>query len=162
MGKAAFMASILAGSLYAAPAYADTQSASANVTLLQEIQFAVLLEMDFGRIAVGSAGGVVELAPSTNSRNCGTGLTCVGGFSLSRLELSGSDALVRVTYQPDFELTGPGDPMRVEPSFPGGSGTIVPLTGGNATFEFGARLFVNPNQASGQYSGTFSVSVDYE
>ncbi len=143
-------------------ALAQSETGSANVTLLEEIQFAVLLEMDFGRIATNNAGGVVELSPSTGTRDCGAGLTCVGGFSFSRLSLSGSDALVRVTFQPEFELTGPGDPMRVEPSFPGGSGAVVPLTDGSATFDFGAKLFINPGQASGQYSGTFIVNVNYE
>ena len=156
------MALLCASTLWSAPAFADSETGDASITIYEQIQFAVLLEMDFGRIATGSSAGVVELSQSTGTRDCDPNLVCVGGFSFSRLSLSGTDALVRVTFQPDFELTGPGQPMRVEPTFEGGSGAIVRLENGSADFDFGAKLFINAGQVSGQYSGTFAVNVNYE
>lgn len=144
-----------------------TAFAGATVTgpvtaeVLDEIQFAVLLDMDFGRIAVNGAGGVVELDPASNNRMCETGLICTGSFAVSQLHLTGSDANVQVNFSPTFQLTGPGDPMLVEPQFPGGPGAVINLTGGARTVKFGARLHINPLQAPGVYSGDFSIDLEY-
>jgi hypothetical protein len=147
-----------------APAYAaDTESANATLTVYEQIQFAILLEMDFGTVVSNPVGGVVHLDTSDGSRDCGGGsLTCTGTFNFARLQLSGSDANVRVTYAPSLQLNGPGSPILVEPEFVGGQGAVVQLTGGSAAFEFGAKLHVNPGQAPGTYSGVFTVDVGYE
>ncbi len=144
------------------PAAAQSDTGSVNVTIIEEVEFSVQLELDFGKITTSNIGGIVELSPSAGTRDCSSAITCTGLYSMSRISLSGSDALVRISYQTDFELTGPGAPMRVEPSLPSGSGTVLALTGGSATFDFGARLFINPGQASGNYSGTFTINVEYE
>lgn len=144
-----------------------TAQAGATVTspvtaeVLEEIQFAVLLDMDFGRIAVNGAGGVVQLDPTANNRTCDSALICTGSFAVSQLHLTGSDANVQVNFAPAFTLTGPGDPMLVEPQFPGGPGAVINLTGGARTVKFGARLHINPLQAPGVYSGDFSIDLEY-
>jgi Domain of unknown function (DUF4402) len=144
-------------------AHAKTATANANATLYRPIQFAVLLELDFGSIVSDPTGGTIVLDPASGTRDCAGGaLVCTGSFSWSRLQLTGSDATVVVTYAPSFTLTGPGTPISAELDFPGGSGTSVLLTGGSKTIELGAKLHVNPNQAPGPYSGVFSVDVNYQ
>jgi hypothetical protein len=141
----------------------DIESANATLTVYEQIQFAILLEMDFGTVVSNPAGGIVHLDTSDGSRDCGGGsLTCTGTFNFARLQLSGSDANVRVTYDPSLQLNGPGASILVEPEFVGGQGAVVQLTGGSAEFEFGAKLHVNPGQAPGTYSGIFTVDVSYE
>lgn len=134
---------------------------SAQAQVLETIQFAVLLDMDFGKVAVGSAGGVIELDPGTINRTCDPTLVCVGSFTMSRLQLSGSDADVLVNYDPSFTLSGPGQPILAEPQLPGGSGMVIHLTGGQAVVNFGARLHINPGQAPGVYAGQFTVNLEY-
>jgi Domain of unknown function (DUF4402) len=148
----------------AAPAHAgDSDSATATFQVYEQIQFAILLEMDFGTVVSNPVGGIVHLDSSDGSRDCGGGsLTCTGTFNFARLQLSGSDANVRVTYDPSLQLNGPGSPILVEPEFVGGQGAVIQLTGGSAEFEFGAKLHVNPGQAPGTYSGIFTVDVSYE
>jgi hypothetical protein len=140
---------------------ATAQSGTAQAQVLESIQFAVLLDMDFGKIAVGAAGGMVELDPGAGNRNCDPTLVCVGGFAMSRLQLSGSDADVVVNFDPTFTLTGSGQAIVAEPQFPGGPGAVIHLSGGAAVVNFGARLHINPNQAPGVYSGQFSVNLEY-
>lgn len=148
----------------ASPAVAaDREGATASVGIYEKIQFAVLLEMDFGTVVSNPVGGVVHLDTSDGSRDCAGGsLTCTGIFNFARLQLTGTDANVLVTYSPSLQLTGPGSPILVEPEFVGGQGAIVQLTGGSAAFEFGAKLHVNPGQTPGTYSGIFTVDVSYE
>jgi hypothetical protein len=142
---------------------ASAQSAGATAQVLEEIQFAVLLDMNFGRIAVRNpaTGGTVVIDPNSSSRTCDPSLVCSGTWGVSRLELSGSDANVQVNYDPTFQLTGPGAPIVAEPIFPGGPGTVVHLTGGYTVVNFGARIYINPGQAPGNYSGDFSVYLEY-
>lgn len=152
----------LAALLIPAPALAaGSANADASMEVLEALQFAVLLDMDFGQIAVGGAGGTVELNPYTSGRTCDPGIVCVGTYGVSELQVSGSDADIQVTFDPTFELTGPGDPIVAEPQFPGGSGSIVHLTGGSAVVKFGARLHINPMQMPGSYTGTFAVNLQY-
>jgi Domain of unknown function (DUF4402) len=152
------------GTAVASPAMAAT-AASANSTaeVLETIQFAVLLDMDFGKIAVRNpaVGGVVVIDPATSARSCDPSLVCTGTWGVSRLELTGSDAGVQVNFDPSFQLTGPGDPIVAEPIFPGGPGTVVQITGGQTVVNFGARITINPGQAPGNYSGDFSVYLEY-
>ena len=96
------------------------QTGNASAQVLKTIQFAVLLNMNFGKVAVNGPG-VIELDPADGSRSCDPGLVCTGSFALSELRLTGSDAAVKVTFDPTFELSGPGDPILTEPLFPGGS-----------------------------------------
>lgn len=149
---------------WASPALAATSTpVVASAEVLEEIQFAVLLDMDFGHIAVRNPaiGGAVVIDPASSSRTCDPSLVCAGTWGVSRLELSGSEAYVQVNFDPTFELTGPGQPIVAEPLFPGGQGAVVHLTGGFTVVNFGARIVVNPGQAPGSYSGDFSVYLEY-
>lgn len=140
---------------------ASAQSGTAQAQVLESIQFAVLLDMDFGKVAVGGAGGVIDLDPGAGSRICDPVLVCVGSFAMSRLQISGSDADVMVSYAPGFTLNGPGQTILAEPQFPGGSGAVIHMTGGSAVVNFGARLHINPGQAPGVYAGQFAVNLEY-
>ncbi|MEQ8744175.1 DUF4402 domain-containing protein [Parasphingorhabdus sp.] len=135
--------------------------ADSKAQVYRPIQFAVLLELDFGSIIAGSSGGTVILDPTSSSRDCGT-MICTGSFSWSRLAISGSDATVAISYAPIFYLTGPGAPIGAELTYAGGSGSQIEMTGGSAEIQFGAILHVNPDQVPGAYSGEFAVDVNYQ
>jgi hypothetical protein len=143
---AAGLASVAAALLaLPAPALAATaQTATAQAQVLENIQYAVLLDMDFGRVATTGTAGVIELNPASGTRSCDTALVCVSGFTMSELQ-----------------LTGPGDPIMAEPMFPGGPGAVVTISGGETVVNFGARLFINAGQAPGVYAGDFTVYLEY-
>jgi hypothetical protein len=162
MRKIALTAATMTACLLPSTAWADVESANATIKVYEDIQFSILLDMDFGTIVSNSTGGTVHLDPVNNDRSCPSTMTCTGAFAFSELQLTGSDANVSVTYDPSFNLTGPGAPILVEPEFPGGSGTVVPLTGGSAVFKFGAQVHINPNQQPGAYNGVFTVDVSYQ
>ena len=160
---AAGLASVAAALLaLPAPALAATaQTATAQAQVLENIQYAVLLDMDFGRVATTGTAGVIELNPGSGTRNCDPTLVCVSGVAMSELRLTGSDANVQVNFDPTFQLTGPGDPIMAEPLFPGGPGAVVTISGGETVVNFGARLFINAGQAPGVYTGDFTVYLEY-
>lgn len=152
---------MLVSALVAQAAQAETvQTGTSTAQVLETIQYSVLLDMDFGKVAT-TGSGTITLDPGTGTRTCSGGLVCVGTFGLSQLQLTGSDANVMVSFDPTFTLTGPGDPILTEPLFPGGSGAVIHLTGGQAVVDFGARLHINPAQTPGIYSGDFTVTLEY-
>jgi hypothetical protein len=156
-------AAFIVASALTSPACAGVAAADASAKIYRPINFAVLLELDFGSVVAGPSDGTVTLDPGSATRDCAGGsLACAGSFSWSKLQLTGSDATVVVTYSPNFTLTGPGTPILAELDFPGGSGTAVALSGGATTIDIGAKLHVNANQAPGAYSGVFSVDVNYQ
>ena len=55
-------------------------------------------------------------------------------------------------------LSGAGDDMTATLTNDGGGA----LTGGTDTFNVGGTLSVGANQAAGSYSGTYTVSVNYQ
>ena len=152
---------ILIPGLASAPAHAETAAASSLATVYRPSTLASLLDLNFGTIVANSTGGVVDLDVNSSSRLCQPGLACSGGYAFATLQLTGSNAIVVVTYDPVIQLTGPGDPMNVLIQFPGGSGALVPITNNSTTIQFGALLTVNPSQLPGDYSGLFSVNVNY-
>lgn len=157
-----FLLTIVPLTLHSVAAAAETAPAESKARILRPINFAILLEMNFGDVIAGPAGGTVTLNPADGSRDCASGgMVCTGTHSIARLVLTGSDAVVTVTYDPSFMITGPGDPMTVTPLFAGGSGAQVTLTGGTSVIDFGAILAVGANQTDGQYSGDFTVNVNY-
>lgn len=158
------VAAALSPFLGASPALAGAAtSPTAQAEVLESIQFAVLIDMDFGRVAVRDPlnGGDVVIDPGSSSRTCSAAIVCTGTFNTSRLELTGSDAAVQVNFDPTFQLFGPGDPINAEPQFPGGPGAVVNLTGGHTVVNFGAVLHINAGQAPGVYTGTFTVNLEY-
>ena len=160
--KAAFaLPLIMASGLTSAPAHAETAAANSLATVYRPSTLASLLDLNFGTIVANSTGGVIDLDVNTSSRVCQPGLVCSGGYAFATLQLTGSNAVVVVTYEPLIQLTGPGDPMNVLIQFPGGSGALVPITNNSTTIQFGALLTVNPSQLPGDYSGLFSVNVNY-
>ena len=141
---------------------AQTATIGSEARVLEQIRFALLLQMDFGKIAPNPNGGQVVLDASSDSRDCSNALACVGDYSISELRISGTDANVTVNYDTAVQLTGPGTSMTVTPQLPGGTGQTFTLSGGEIVLKFGATLFTNANQVAGSYSGPFTVNVTYE
>jgi Domain of unknown function (DUF4402) len=152
------IAALLGGST---SAQANDITATTRGIIYRPTTLASLLDLDFGTIVASTTGGQVQLDAPGSTRNCDPALVCLGGYNFATLILTGSDAIVQVTYAPTVQLLGPGAPMNVALQFPGGSGALVPIVSNIAIIKFGALLDVNPNQLDGTYSATFSVNVDY-
>jgi Mat/Ecp fimbriae major subunit len=149
--------------VFAAPSYAATDSADTEAFIVEQVNFAMLLNMNFGNILVSGNAGTITLDHATGNRTCtGVGVACTGTFSMSRLELSGDERLIKITWSPSFSLTGPGVAIPVSITSALNQGDNVNLTGGFAVVEFGAIMSLNAGQAAGVYTGSFSVTADYQ
>lgn len=144
----------------ASVAFATDQTGNASASIQQAISIVENTAMNFGTIAVDGTGGTVTISAAGAVSGPG-GYTFSGSPAAGNFTASG-DASTAVTISfTAGTLTGPGAAMTLN-NFAHDAG-VTPTTdvAGDLTFSVGADLVVNAVQASGAYSGTYTVTVNY-
>jgi Domain of unknown function (DUF4402) len=158
----------------AMPAYAKTTTGRTVVDVVTPLSFFISDQLDFGKVLAGTTAGTVTLAP-TGVRTKTGGVTLVGN-SQQVATFSGQgrfNQAVDISMGANtINLTGPGAPMQVRTWVIGSTPTAILTTAplrfriGSATgifsFPLGATLAVGANQAPGIYTGTYSVTLQYQ
>ncbi len=144
----------------------DNATATASAKIIAPIQLENDRELNFGAIAKTSIGGNVTATPAENTviyfENPNAAVTTLSSNkSSARFIITGEeDALFGISFT-DASLTGTGDDMIISDFTSSVGTTSVQLIGTSMTFYVGATLQVNPNQATGEYTGEFEVTVSY-
>lgn len=165
-------------SLAGGAARAGTTSGTVNVAVVERFGLVKTGDLSFGDLAVGATGGTV-IVTTAGARSSTGGVVLYGG-SHSPAAFSGfgnPNRQVIITFgAPSILITrsGGSQTMTVD-SFtpnPTGSGGLnqlgnsgrhrITTSTGLFTFNVGARLIVAGSQTPGTYSGTFSVTVNYQ
>lgn len=150
-----------AAALVSTGANAATQTATAEVDIIAAVQLIQDTGLDFGVVASSAAAGTVELPTGTNTRVCSAAVTCVGTAQRGQFTVSGATSgyLVGITVPASTTLNSGGNSMALTlaPSL-----TSFTSTGVSQVFFVGGTLSVGANQAAGTYTGTYSVSADYQ
>jgi len=155
---------LLAASL-APSATAATGSASSQSVVLNPLSVVNTSDLDFGTIVAGPTAGTVTIAPATGARTVTGGTVAAGGAPGSATFLATGVVnrlyLITLPGAPTTLANGTGGTMTVN-NFTHDAGLLPRIgNGGIATVRVGARLNVNANQADGNYSGTFTVTIIY-
>ncbi len=132
-----------------------------TITLLAPISISVGANMDFGTmVPTGIPGGTVTVTPAGAISSVNVDL--FGGFpAAAAFDVTGASGQAYfITLPSSATLTSGGDTMNVD-TFNHDAGASPSLVGGSDTFNVGATLHVGPTQAAGTYSGTFTVTVNY-
>jgi hypothetical protein len=167
-------AAALSGSAFAANPDSDTATATANVVV--PISITKTSDLDFGRFAAGTAGGTVRVD------NSGARLAATGGVILTAAGSTPTAAVFDVTgdnnatYSIDA-ATGTDTALddgnshtmalALTGNLTGAANTAaIPATGtldgtGAQSIHIGGTLTVGATQAPGTYTGTITVTVDY-
>ncbi len=158
----------------AQPAYADQTAGDAQIAVVRPLEFIRVENLDFGRVIRGTTAGTVTIAPDGTRTKTG-GVTLIGtGFQPARFAGMGTNnQRVDISVGPAlFFVTGPGAPMRVRNFILGSTPTAVLTTSpqrfrinsatGIFNFPVGATLDVGANQTPGTYSGTWTITLNYQ
>lgn len=139
-------------------AAAATANGTANATVLTPIAITAGNTLEFGAftgaagtVTVSTAGarsatGSVVLAPTSGTVRQGT-------FSVT----GSGNSTFAITYPSAFNITSGANTMSVTVSGPA-TGT---LASGSATINVGGTVTVAANQAAGSYTGTYTMTVEY-
>jgi Domain of unknown function (DUF4402) len=159
---------------FSSPAFADQSTAEAQIAVVTPLQFIRVENLNFGQILRGSTAGTVTIAPDgARTKTGGVTLTGTGfqpaefagmGTNNQRVDVSlGSNSIF---------ITGPGAPMRVRTFVMGSTPTAVLTTTprrfrinsvtGIFVFPVGATLEVGANQTPGTYTGTWTITLEYQ
>lgn len=172
--KKTFMAITTAMLAVSLPGTAQAQSsasatATGSTTLFQPISIAKTSDMSFGRLVKPATGSVyVVLFNESGAINPEPGLQVLDAGSVARavFTIAGEGGeLVSISVPPSFTMSNGANTIAVtlEPN-EGGVTTLSGSAGssGNVTLGIGANFVLPSTQATGFYSGSFTVSVAYQ
>lgn len=162
--SAAIAATAAATFGFTGSAFAASASATASATIVQAITLSNTAALNFGSIAPSTAGGNVVVGTADTRTTCAGGNFCSGTVTSASFTVAGAPSYNYSITLPATaaSLTGPGTAMSVG-SFAHSAGATPALNAsGSASFKVGGTLAVGGGQTAGSYSGTFSVSVDYQ
>ena len=136
---------------------------SANVSLSRIIALNEDAPMSFGVIATNSKQCTVTLSPAGAVTCPSQPFQFSGASAAATFTTTGNSSTpVTITFSTGDALAGPGSAMTLN-NFQHDAGPTPALDGGGSlTFNVGADLRVKNNQVSGLYSGSYTVSVNYQ
>ena len=132
-----------------------------TATILAPISISSSGDMDFGTMVTTGTAGTVTVTPA--GARSSTDVDLLGGVpSAASFDVTGEgNANYSIAFSSPAMLSSGGDTMTVD-TFNHDAGATPSLPpGGSETFNVGATLHVGATQAAGTYSGTFSVTVNY-
>ena len=158
----------------ASPALAQgSAQGEAEAIVLRPLSFFKVSDLDFGDIIPSNAAGTVTIDPDgSRSRTGGVTLAGDGGEPARFAGLGSLNRQVNISLGSNtIWITGPGVRMRVRDFEIGSTPTALLSTAptrfritstlGNYNFPVGGTLEVGANQAPGDYSGTFTITLNY-
>lgn len=167
---------LAASAALAMPAHAAGTDGISTATIVRPMTLVKTEDLDFGTLISGTTGGTVTIDPSNNARSTSGGVTPFGGGA-QRATFQGAASVglvVTINGSNSSTLTragGGAPPMTATLTRTYGSGinvVTVPLLGtvtvvatGLQTYYVGGTLTVPANQPDGDYSGTFTLTVNY-
>ncbi|MGZ8287594.1 MAG: DUF4402 domain-containing protein [Telluria sp.] len=131
------------------------------------VRISTTRSLAFGRFVAGTGGTITVTPAGGRSRTGGVILlNSAGGanatFSVTRSgKAATSSVILSFPVNGSVSLSNGQQTMPVR-NFVNGSGSILPAGASSNALTIGATLTVAPNQAPGQYSGNFIMTVNYQ
>ena len=139
---------------------AESAQGNVSVTVQQLISITEDAPMSYGRVLTDGQADVITISPEgeVSSTN---GTSIEGAVSAAEFNVAGSpQAAVSISFQ-DGQLSGSGEDMSIS-NFTHDAGTTTLFDDqGVLNFNVGADLAINAGQGFGDYSGSYTVNVDY-
>ncbi len=158
-----FMKAALAGTVFAAAfastgAQAATATATAKAQILKQITVTKTADLDFATIITGAAASSVIVSPA-GVKTCGAGLVCTGTVAAAAFGIVGTTgSVVTLAADPSVTLNSGANSMTATLLTSAATRTLT----GTDSFTVGGTLAVGASQADGAYTGTFTVTVNYQ
>lgn len=164
------LAAAIAG--WSAAAHAADMPGTVSATVVRPNTLVKTDDLDFGTIVSGTSGGTVSVNAVTGARTSTGGATTVGNDA-RRATFQGTGGILLITVSGSTSVTltraGGGAPAMTATlvraaSTSGGGITLLGTTllpSGVQTYYIGGTLTVPANQPEGDYSGTFTLTVNY-
>lgn len=162
--KSALASSVIAAALLGgSAAQAATGTGTATAKVLTPLTVTSTRDLAFGTIVPQTSASTVAVS-SAGVVTCGA-LTCIGTRTSGQFSITGTAGQVVSITAPlaatSFTLTEPVASNTMSINNVTVSAASATLTGGTASFTVGGTLNVGANQAEGDYTGSYTVTVNY-
>ncbi|MDG1824908.1 MAG: DUF4402 domain-containing protein [Henriciella sp.] len=136
-----------AAALLAAPAFAADASSTAGADIIAPLQVSNTAPLYFGTIAPSTTASDTVIVNAAGAKTCGSELTCLTtDHTAAAFDVAGeADYSYAITLPSSVNISN-------------GSGGTMAVN----NFTVGGTLTVAANQASGEYTGTFAITVEYQ
>ncbi len=142
--------------------HAETFNGDVSAEIRDPLVLSERRVLDFGLLAVDPAGDTIRLR-TNNNFVITNGSVSLGGQSYGVFRVEGTpNSSVNISFSTGDVLSGPGADIPIG-NFETNRGTSFTINGsGRRNFRIGATLFPNAGQLGGVYSGTYTVTVNYD
>ena len=152
--------------LVTAPARAVTQIAAVNGTVAKPLELTRIQDLDFGSISLTPGGWSATVSMSqTGVLSCANpNLICTGAVQAAKYQVVGSNKMIVLINAPNVTMVNQSDPSKTLTLVPDAPGQLALPNSGQpgVVFSIGGRITLNGNTASGDYTGTFNVTAEYQ
>lgn len=153
---------MLAAALSAAPASAATVTAAVSVSINKPLLLSRVSDLNFGTITIASSTltSVVRISQA-GVVTCPVGATCTGATAAATFNVQGSNKNTVLITVPPTILSNGSDSIAFTPDAP--LSIYLPNSGvPGENFNVGGSVAITPTNAGGTYTGTVSVTADYQ
>lgn len=154
---------LIAATLAAAgPARAASIAAATSVNVIKPVQLTKLQDMDFGTLTFAEFAGTRTIALSrAGAMTCAADIVCSGVPRQARFNVIGTKQLTILLTYSGGTLSNGTDSI---PFTADGQSTITLTNSGapGTNFDVGGSLAISPTLVGGVYSGTMTVTAEYQ
>jgi len=147
-----------------------SKSANASATIVQAVKVTKVQDLSFGLIVSDSIGGLVVVGPDGSRSSTGPVLLMQSqngaAFQPAQFVVTGAAGFVYTISLPtdgqSISSNGTSSATMSVDTFVSDPIGTAALISGVSTFKVGATLHVQAGKVAGAYSGSFSVTVEYQ
>lgn len=148
------------------PAGAVTQNASVKANVVKPLVLTAQQDLDLGTITLGPgtwSGATIGISRS-GAFTCDSKVICTGAPQVAQYKVAGTNKMVVLITAPDVTLVNQGDPTQTLTLVVDNPGQVTLTSSGapGTLFSLGGAITLSSATATGTYSGTFQVTVDYQ
>lgn len=153
---------VLAALIAATPATAATTTAVTTVNVVRPVSVSKIQDMDFGTLTFAGFTGTRTIALSrTGALTCAIDIVCSGVAKQARFNSQGTNKLVVLLTYSGGNLSNGTDTIPFTANGPA-SITMVNSGAPGLDFDVGGSITISPTLLGGVYSGTMTVTADYQ
>ena len=156
------LSALLVAALSAGPASAAQTSAVTSVNVVKPVSLSKLQDMTFGTLTFSGFTGTRTIVMSrTGTLTCAADIVCSGVPKQARFNIQGTNKMTAgITVAPS-SLSNGIDSIPFTPDAP--SSIYMPNSGApGIDFDIGGSLSISSTLVGGTYSGTVTVTAEYQ